>query len=159
MKDKRSIIDQRIKESKMQVTELIKRLGLKRGNFYLKLNDPNISKDFIAEIGHVINWDFSKDFPEMRGFHYYYKDRLFVLGEPEEAYQRKHEYARFDELQQRIEKQDERFDEWQQRIEKKDALIESQNKIIAGMEKKMKHMATQQKVTNDTLKKLLKAIN
>ncbi len=145
MKDKRSIIDQRIKESKMQKTVLIKRLGLKRGNFYLKLNEPEISQKIIAEIGHVINWDFSKDFTEMKGFHYYYKDRLFVLGEPEEAYQRKHEYARFDELQQRIEKQD--------------AQIESQNKIIAGMQKEMKHMATQQKVTNDTLKKLLKAMN
>lgn len=145
MKDKRSIIDQRIKESKMLKTYLIKRLGLKRGNFYLKFNDPDISKDFIAEIGHVINWDFSKDFPEMRGFHYYYKDRLFVLGEPEEAYQRKHEYARFDEMQQRIENQD--------------AQIESQNKIIAGMQKEMKHIITQQKITNDTLKKLLKAMN
>jgi len=145
MKDKRSIIDQRIKESKMQVTELIKRLGLKRGNFYLKLNGPTISKDFIAEIGHVINWDFSKDFTEMRGFHYYYKDRLFVLGEAEESYQRKREYAQFDELLQRIEKQD--------------IHIESQNKIIAGMEKKMKHMASQQKITNDTIKKLLKAMN
>jgi hypothetical protein len=145
MKDKRSIIDQRIKESKMQKTELINRLGCGRTNFYLKLNDPGISKDFIAEIGHVINWDFSKDFTEMKGFHYYYKDRLFVLGEPEEAYQRKHEYARFDEMQQRIENQD--------------AQIESQNKIIAGMQKEMKHIITQQKITNDTLKKLLKAMN
>jgi hypothetical protein len=145
MKDKRSIIDQRIKESKMQKTELIKRLGLKRGIFYLKLNDPDISKYFIAEIGHVINWDFSKDFSEMRGFHYYYKERLFVLGDSEEAYQRKHEYARFDELQHRIEKQD--------------AQIENQNKKIAGMQKEMKHITTQQKITNDTLKKLLKAMN
>jgi hypothetical protein len=145
MKDKRSIIYQRIKDSKMQKTELIKRLGLKRGNFYLKLNEPEISKDFIAEIGHIINWDFSKDFPDMKGFHYYYKDRLFVLGEPEEAYQRKHEYARFDELQQRIEKQDEQ--------------IESQNKIIAGIQKDLKRMNSQQKITNDTLKKLLKAMN
>jgi len=144
MEDKHIVIYRRIKESKLNTKGVIKALGLKRGNFYRRVKHA-LTKEFIAQIGHVIDWDFTIDFPEMKGFHYYFKERIFQLGDQEEAFQRKQEYIRFDELQSKLEKQDE--------------LIASQNKKINGMETRLKHITAQQKITNASLKKLFKILN
>lgn len=61
-----NIVKIRIKESDCSITSLAKKLRISRNTLYAKLEEPHLDYPFIVQIGHVIHYDFSLDFPQIK---------------------------------------------------------------------------------------------
>ena len=70
MIDRHAIINQRVKESEKDIAEIARILKLERRTIYNWLNDPALPKDKIALLGYAIGYDFSKDFDDLKGYHF-----------------------------------------------------------------------------------------
>jgi hypothetical protein len=55
-----------VRESGMPLTELARRLNKSRRHIYNMFDNPNLSIDEIVEIGKIVNYDFSKEFTDVR---------------------------------------------------------------------------------------------
>lgn len=60
------IVEQAVRSSGHNLSKLAIRLGKSRKWLYDAFDNPNLSIDYIFEIGKVIHYDFSNDLPEFR---------------------------------------------------------------------------------------------
>lgn len=60
---KGKIVEAAIKKSGFRMKALANKLGIARNTLYTRLKDAHIKDAFIIEIGKVIHYDFSNDFP------------------------------------------------------------------------------------------------
>ncbi|WP_419241688.1 helix-turn-helix domain-containing protein [Cardinium endosymbiont of Nabis limbatus] len=66
-KHKGKIVEEAIKKSGFRMKALAKRLGIARNTLYMRLKEAEIKNSFIIEIGKVIHYDFSNEFPGLYG--------------------------------------------------------------------------------------------
>jgi len=66
MLHKGQIVKNRVDKSKYSLTKLAKNLGISRNTLYNRFNSPDLSHRFILEVGNVIHYDFTIDFPEIQ---------------------------------------------------------------------------------------------
>lgn len=64
---KGKIVEEAIKKSGFRMKALAKKLGIARNTLYTRLKEADIKDAFIIEIGKVIHYDFSNDFPGICG--------------------------------------------------------------------------------------------
>ncbi|AXI24113.1 Fis family [Cardinium endosymbiont of Sogatella furcifera] len=64
---KGKIVEEAIKKSGFRMKALAKKLGIARNTLYTRLKEADIKDAFIIEIGRVIHYDFSNDFPGIYG--------------------------------------------------------------------------------------------
>jgi len=76
LKHRGEILAKVIRDKKVKIAPLAKRMGIDRGTVYRHMEDPELSLDYIAQYGKALDYDFSKDFPEL----------LYVLKEPPAEY-------------------------------------------------------------------------
>lgn len=86
MSDRLDIVNQRVEQSEMKLTDMAKMLGIGRTTLYNWLSNPEIDRDKIARIGYVIQHDFTLDFPDMKGFSFYHNEKLVIVGDQATAY-------------------------------------------------------------------------
>lgn len=60
---KGKIVEDAIKKSGFRMKALAKKLGIARNTLYTRLKEADIKETFIIEIGKIIHYDFSNDFP------------------------------------------------------------------------------------------------
>jgi ACT domain-containing protein len=72
-----SLLEAAVKESSINITQMVKRMGIARGTYYNHKSDPNLSFEQLAKYGRVLKHDFSQDLPEMK---------QYALHEPEALY-------------------------------------------------------------------------
>jgi hypothetical protein len=66
MKHRGEIVEKVVRESGMPLTEIARRLNKSRRHIYNMFDNPNLSIDEIVEIGKIVNYDFSKEFTDVR---------------------------------------------------------------------------------------------
>ncbi|HWK58144.1 MAG TPA: hypothetical protein VNQ80_12430 [Parapedobacter sp.] len=76
LKHRGEILSRVIREKNAKIAPLAKKMGIDRGTVYRHMDDPELSLDYITQYGKALDYDFSKDFPEM----------LYVLREPPAEY-------------------------------------------------------------------------
>jgi hypothetical protein len=59
------IVEKVVRKSGYALTKLAGKLEISRNTLYNKFQDANLSYRFIGEVGRVLHYDFSLDFPEM----------------------------------------------------------------------------------------------
>ena len=69
------IVEKIIRRSGYSITKLSKKLGISRNTLYNRFENPSLGYRFIVEVGNVIHYDFTLDFPEI-------KEEIELLGEP-----------------------------------------------------------------------------
>ncbi len=62
---KGQIVEKLVRKSGFTFTNIATKLRISRNTLYNRLQNPNLSYRFIAEIGEIIHYDFSLDFPEL----------------------------------------------------------------------------------------------
>ena len=100
-----------MRESAVNITQMVKKMGISRSTFYNHVKDPSLSYEQLAKYGKVIKHDFAQDLPEMK---------RFVLEEPEMPYN----------TPKTIEEAIEQRDYWRERYYKK---AEEYNRLILEM--------------------------
>ena len=60
---KGKIIEAAIKNSGFRMKALANKLGIARNTLYIRLQEPDVKESFIIDIGKIIHYDFSNDFP------------------------------------------------------------------------------------------------
>jgi transcriptional regulator with XRE-family HTH domain len=75
MSHRGQIIEKIIRRSGYSITRLAKKLGISRNTLYNRFENANLGYRFIMEVGNVIHYDFTIDFPEM-------KEEIESMGEP-----------------------------------------------------------------------------
>jgi hypothetical protein len=55
-----------VRNSGYSLTKLAERLGINRNRLYYRLTEPHLDYQFIMEIGKIIYYDFTIDFPEIK---------------------------------------------------------------------------------------------
>lgn len=73
-----ALLEDAVNERHVNISQMVKRMGISRGTYYNHIQDPDLSLEQLAKYGRVIGHDFSQQLPEMK--------RL-VLEEPESLYQ------------------------------------------------------------------------
>jgi hypothetical protein len=68
MQHKGQILEKAVRESGMPLTKLTKRLNKSRRWIYNAFENPNVSIDYILEIGKIIHHDFSEDIAELKKY-------------------------------------------------------------------------------------------
>ena len=68
MQHKGQILEKAVRESGMPLSKLPKRLSNSRRWIYNAFENPNVSIDYILEIGKIIHHDFSDDIVELRKY-------------------------------------------------------------------------------------------
>jgi len=68
MQHKGEILQKAVKESGMPLTKLTKKLNKSRRWIYNAFENPNVSIDYILEIGKIIHHDFSEDIEELKKY-------------------------------------------------------------------------------------------
>ncbi len=68
MQHKGQILEKAVRESGMPLTKLTKRLKKSRRWIYNAFENPNVSIDYVLEIGKIIHHDFSEDIEELRKY-------------------------------------------------------------------------------------------
>lgn len=76
LKHRGEILSKVIREKNVKISPLAKKMGLDRGTIYRHMDDPELSLDYITQYGKALDYDFSKDFPEI----------MYVLREPPAEY-------------------------------------------------------------------------
>ena len=72
-----ALLEAAVRESSVNISQMVKRMGISRGTYYYHIKDPNLSYEQLAEYGKIIKHDFSQDLPEMK---------RYVFEEPEVPY-------------------------------------------------------------------------
>jgi hypothetical protein len=60
------IVEKRVRRSGYKLVKLAEKLNVSRNILYNKFKDANLNYHFIIEVGKVLHYDFSRDFPEIR---------------------------------------------------------------------------------------------
>lgn len=68
MQHKGEILEKAVRESGMPLTKLTKKLNRSRRWIYNAFENPNVSIDYILEIGKIIHHDFSEDIAELKKY-------------------------------------------------------------------------------------------
>jgi len=68
MQHKGEIVEKAVRESGYSITRLAKKLGKSRRWVYQIFERPNVSMDYIIEIGRAIHYDFSSDIKGLREY-------------------------------------------------------------------------------------------
>ncbi|ACE05703.1 hypothetical protein Aasi_0262 [Candidatus Amoebophilus asiaticus 5a2] len=66
MSHRGQIIEKIIRRSGYSITRLAKKLGISRNTLYNRFENANLGYRFIMEVGNIIHYDFTIDFPEMK---------------------------------------------------------------------------------------------
>jgi len=66
MNHRGQIVEKIIRRSGYSITRLAKKLGISRNTLYNRFESSNLGYRFIMEVGNVIHYDFTVDFPEMK---------------------------------------------------------------------------------------------
>jgi hypothetical protein len=66
MTHKGAIVEKALRKSGYSLTKLAKKLGISRNTLYGRFENANLSHHFIMEVGRIIYYDFTLDFPEMK---------------------------------------------------------------------------------------------
>ncbi|MFN7095896.1 MAG: helix-turn-helix domain-containing protein [Burkholderiales bacterium] len=66
MKHKGQIVERAVRKSGYSLTKLAKSLGISRNTLYNRFDNPNLGYRFIIDVGNIIHYDFTLDFPEIR---------------------------------------------------------------------------------------------
>ncbi len=66
MQHKGEIVERAVRASGYSLTGLVKRLGKSRRWIYNAFENPNLSIDYVLEIGRVIHYDFSGEINELK---------------------------------------------------------------------------------------------
>ncbi|UWW97439.1 MAG: hypothetical protein NMK33_02655 [Candidatus Cardinium sp.] len=62
---KGKIVEAAIKKSGFRMKILAKKLGIARNTLYIRLKEADVKDSFIIEVGKIIHYDFSNDFPDI----------------------------------------------------------------------------------------------
>lgn len=130
MKDRLDIINQRVEESGVSKADIATLLNVNRGTIYNWLVNPSINRDQIVLLGYAIQYDFSKDFSDLKGFRFFIDNKPHTVGEPGEPYQN-HSAEKPDRTEKRL----------------------------SAMEKEMKQMNNKLQILTDTLSRAIKLIS
>lgn len=60
------IVEKIIRRSGYPLTRLASKLGISRNTLYNRFENPNLGYRFIMEVGNIIHYDFTTDFPNMK---------------------------------------------------------------------------------------------
>jgi hypothetical protein len=60
------LVRMRVDKWRGKITELADKTGMARTSLYRHFQNPQMDWDYILDIGDVINYDFSQDFPEIK---------------------------------------------------------------------------------------------
>ena len=60
------ILEKVIRKSGYPLTKLAEKLAISRNTFYHRFKEANLNYWFIIQVGKVIHYDFSNDFPELK---------------------------------------------------------------------------------------------
>lgn len=66
MKHKGQIVERAVRQSGYSITKLAHKLGVSRNTLYNRFGNPNLGYRFIIDVGNVIHYDFTLDFPEVK---------------------------------------------------------------------------------------------
>jgi len=66
MQHKGEIVERAVRASGYSLTGLVKRIGKSRRWIYNAFENPNLSIDYVLEIGKVIHYDFSNEINELK---------------------------------------------------------------------------------------------
>ncbi len=66
MQHKGQIVEKIVRKSGYSITRLAKSLGISRNTLYNRFENPNLGYRFINDVGNIIHYDFSADFPEIK---------------------------------------------------------------------------------------------
>lgn len=69
MKHKGQIVEKIVRKSGYSLTKLAKSLGISRNTLYNRFDNPNLGYRFIIDVGNIIHYDFTLDFPEIKKEH------------------------------------------------------------------------------------------
>ncbi len=59
-------VEKIVRRSGYPLTRLASKLGISRNTLYNRFENPNLGYRFIMEVGNVIHYDFTTDFPHMK---------------------------------------------------------------------------------------------
>jgi plasmid maintenance system antidote protein VapI len=60
------IVEKILRKSGYSLTKVAKKLGISRNTLYNRFKNANLSYHFMMEVGKIIYYDFTIDFPEMK---------------------------------------------------------------------------------------------
>jgi predicted DNA-binding protein YlxM (UPF0122 family) len=66
MKHRGQIVEKAVRKSGYSLTKLAKSLGISRNTLYNRFDNHNLGYRFIIDVGNIIHYDFTLDFPEIR---------------------------------------------------------------------------------------------
>ena len=66
MNHRGQIVEKVIRKSGYSITKLAKKLGISRNTLYNRFENADLSYRFIMEVGNIIHYDFTVDFPTMK---------------------------------------------------------------------------------------------
>ncbi len=66
MQHRGQTVEKIVRRSGYSLTKLAKTLAISRNTLYNKFDNPDLGYSFIVEIGNIIHYDFSVDFPEIK---------------------------------------------------------------------------------------------
>ena len=66
MKHKGQIVERAVRQSGYSITRVAKKLGISRNTLYNRFGNPNLGYRFIMEIGNLIHYDFTLEFPAIK---------------------------------------------------------------------------------------------
>lgn len=135
MVDHVAVINKRIDESPLTRQEIADKLEIRRSTLYNRANNPDFDKQNIALIGWAIDYDFSIDFKQLKGYHFNFNNKQYVVGEQQAVYK---PLTKNEQLEGRIEQ-----------LEKRQLQTD----------KLIKRLTEQNKILNDTILQLIKSIN
>ncbi|WP_022821882.1 hypothetical protein [Hymenobacter norwichensis] len=65
-KHRGEVVAEAVRKSGVKLTKLHTALGISRPTLYRRFEEANLDFDFIREVGKVISYDFSQEFPELK---------------------------------------------------------------------------------------------
>lgn len=80
MRHKGEIVEKAVRQSGIPLTKLVKRLGKSRKWIYNAFENPQLSIDYILEIGNAIHYDFTNEIKEL-------SSNPNLVSEPKPTYQ------------------------------------------------------------------------
>jgi len=60
------IVEKIVRKSGYSLTKLAEKLGISRNTLYNRFDNANLGYRFIMDVGNIIHYDFTLDFPEMK---------------------------------------------------------------------------------------------
>lgn len=74
------ILSAAVKKSPLNISQLVKRMGISRSTFYNHKEDPKLSFEVLEKYGKVLGYDFTNDLSDMQK--YVVEEPLAPYGEP-----------------------------------------------------------------------------